>query len=266
MTTTRLVPETTPPPSTGSAPAGATATVFRTETRLFLREPGATFWILVFPTALLVILGCIPAFRKPVDDFGGQSLIDLYTPVVIVLAMIMAALQSMPLVLVGYRERGVLRRLAVTPMRPTSLLVAQIVLHAVASLVSAALALTVARLAFDVALPRDFGGWVLAYVLTLLAAMSMGALVSAVASTTKISATLGTILFFPSMFTAGVWLPIASMPQVLRTIVEAFPLGAGTQALTQAAAGAWPDWSHLGIVAAWTAVLLAISSKFFRWE
>lgn len=266
MTTAHLLPGAAATPSSSSAPKGSTATVFRTETRLFLREPGATFWILVFPTVLLVILGLIPSFRKPNAGLGGQSLIELYTPVVIVLAMIMAALQAMPPVLVGYRERGVLRRLALTPMRPTSLLVAQIVLHAVAALVSAALALTVARLAFDVPLPQQLGGWVIAYVLTLLAAMSLGALVSALASTTKISATIATILFFPSMFTAGVWLPIASMPHTLRTIVEAFPMGAGTQAFTQAAAGTWPEWSHLGIVAAWIAILIVISSRFFRWE
>ncbi len=51
--------------STTSAPAlSASTAVLRTEARLFTREPGALFWILVFPTLLLVILGMIPGFRN----------------------------------------------------------------------------------------------------------------------------------------------------------------------------------------------------------
>lgn len=78
MTATHLNPGATAT-SPNSAPRGATATVFRIETRRFLREPGATFWILVFPTVLLVILGSIPSFRKPNAGLGGQRLIEFYT-------------------------------------------------------------------------------------------------------------------------------------------------------------------------------------------
>ncbi len=45
--------------------------VLRTELRLFRREPGALFWILLFPTLLLVILGSIPGFRHHEADLGG---------------------------------------------------------------------------------------------------------------------------------------------------------------------------------------------------
>ena len=50
--------------------------VLRTELRLFRREPGALFWILLFPTLLLVILGSIPGFRHHDADLGGLRTID----------------------------------------------------------------------------------------------------------------------------------------------------------------------------------------------
>ncbi len=255
-----------PQPSATGAPRGATRAVMTTEARLFLREPQALFWILVFPSVLLVILGLIPAFREPSADLGGQRVIDLYLPIVILLSMLMAALQSMPPVLVGYRERGVLRRLAVTPMRPASLLVAQIAVHAVAVLASTIIALVVGKVAFDVKLPQAPVGWLFAYVLALLAALAIGGTLSALAPTTKVSATIGTILFFPMMFSAGLWLPVSTMPSTLRTIVEILPMGAASQALTDAAAGSWPQWWQLGIVAAWIVVLIAAAARFFRWE
>ncbi|MDQ0793900.1 hypothetical protein QFZ58_002388 [Streptomyces sp. B1I3] len=102
---------TIPAPDTArpARAAGPLAAVLRTETRLFLREPGSLFWILVFPAALLTVLGLIPSFREDDDALGGRAVIDLYVPVAVLLAMIMAGLQAMPPVLTGYRERGILR-------------------------------------------------------------------------------------------------------------------------------------------------------------
>ena len=60
--------------------------VVRTEARLFVREPGAMFWILAFPVVLLTILGLIPAFREADASLGGRRVIDLYVPTVVLLS------------------------------------------------------------------------------------------------------------------------------------------------------------------------------------
>ncbi|MFC7470947.1 ABC transporter permease [Actinomadura keratinilytica] len=207
-----------------SAPAPAKASpgraVLGTEARLFLREPGSLFWILGFPVLLLAILGAIPGFREPDPANGGQRIIELYVPTAVVLAMIMAGLQAMPPVITGYRERGILRRMSVTPVRPQAVLGAQMGLHGVASLASALLVIVVGRLVFDVALPGQVAGYLLALLLAIVCALALGAFISAVAPTTKIATAIGSIVFFPSMFTAGVWLPIQAMPDLLADIVS----------------------------------------------
>lgn len=240
--------------------------VLRAEARLFLREPAANFWIFFFPTLLVVILGLIPAFREPQDSLGGLRVIDQYVPVGVLLAMITTGVQSMPPVLGNYRERGILRRLAVTPVRPGAVLGAQIVLHAVAAICSAFLAVAVGRLAYGVDLPRQAAGYLLALVLCVAAALALGSAITSVSSNIKITQAVGSAVFFPMMFTAGVWLPVAAMPDLLRRIVEWTPFGAGAQALNQAAAGHWPDWSHLGVTTLWAVLLLAGAVRWFRWE
>lgn len=244
----------------------ATAAVMKTELRLFGREPGALFWLLAFPTLLLVILGAIPTFREPQDALDGLRTIDLYVPVAVLLGMIMAACQAIPPVLTGYRERGILRRMSTTPVRPSALLSAQMVLHGVASLVSVLLALAAGRLVYDVALPRQVAGYVLALLLAVAVALALGALLSALFRTSKIATAVGSAVLFPMMFTSGVWLPVQAMPDVLARIVEATPFGAAAQALAQATAGDWPAWSHLGVLALWTAVLTGAALRWFRWE
>ncbi|MEU9330439.1 ABC transporter permease [Streptomyces canus] len=240
--------------------------VLRTEVRLFRREPGALFWILLFPTLLLVILGSIPSFRNHESDLGGLRTIDVYVPVAVLLGLIVGGLQSMPQTLTGYRERGILRRMSTTPVRPTALLTAQMTVYGGAALASALLALLVGRFAFAVRLPEQLFGYLLALVLAVLAALALGAVVSALSRTTKIAGAIGSAVFFPAMFCAGVWAPVQTMPDVLARIVGYTPFGAAAEALNRAAAGDWPGWTHLGVLVAWTVLLTAAASRWFRWE
>lgn len=265
MSTTTHTPTTTPngrPRGTSSA----SRTVLRTEARLFLREPGALFWILVFPVGLIAILGAIPGFRVEKADLGGFSVIDLFIPVSILVSMCLAAVQTMPQVILSYRDAGVLRRLRTTPLRPASLLTAQALLHAVTVLVSSVLVLTVGRLVFGTPLPQSWLGYIVAFLLALVASFSVGTLVTALSPNIRIGSAVSTIVVFPMLFTAGVWSPVQAMPHVLRVIVDATPLGAASEAMTESMAGHFPGLGHLLVVAAWAVTLSVISVRTFRWE
>ncbi|MFI1763216.1 ABC transporter permease [Streptomyces sp. NPDC020800] len=240
--------------------------VLRTEFRLFRREPAAVFWIFLFPTLLLVILGSIPSFRKADTSMDGLRPIDAYVPVVVLVALIMAGVQSLPQALTGYRERGILRRMSVTPVRPFALLSAQMAVAGAVALASALLAITVGRVAFGVTLPEQPAGYLLALLLAVAAALALGSVVSALSRTTKIANAIGTAVFFPMMFCAGVWLPVRAMPHTLARVVQLTPFGAAARALDEAAAGHWPGWVHLGVLALWTVLLTAGATRSFRWE
>ncbi|MFD8572897.1 ABC transporter permease [Streptomyces sp. NPDC057694] len=240
--------------------------VLKAEFTLFRREAGSLIGILLFPVVLLVILGSIPSFREADAGLGGIRLVDAYVPVTVLLAMIAGGIQSMPPIITGYRERGILRRMSTTPVRPSTLLSAQMGIHGAAVLVGVALCLAVGRAAFDVALPRQIPGYLLALVLSVVVALALGALIASRARTTKISNAIGTVVFFPAMFCAGVWVPVQAMPDALAHIVELTPFGAAAQALNQAMAGDWPGWSHLLVLAVWAVGLSGAAARWFRWE
>ncbi|MFE1508586.1 ABC transporter permease [Streptomyces sp. NPDC058726] len=240
--------------------------VLRTEIRLFRREPGGIFWIMIFPTLLLVILGSIPSFRDADPDLGGLRPVDTYVPVAVLLGLIVGGLQAMPAILTGYRETGILRRMSTTPVRPSALLTAQMLVFGGASLLSALVALVVGRLAFGVPLPEQPFGYLLALLLALLGSLALGAVLSALSRTTKIATAVGSTALFPAMFCAGVWLPVGAMPEVLADIVGWTPFGAAAQALDEAAAGGWPGGVHLAVLAGWTVLLTAAATRWFRWE
>lgn len=237
-----------------------------TETKLVLREPIVVFFAVVFPPLLLTILGLVPAFREPSQDLGGARTIDLYAPIVIAMAIAMLALSVLPQAFAAHREKGVLRRMATTPVRPVALLAAQLLMCVVLSLVAVLVVIVLGRLAFDVPLPNNIAGYALVYLLSLVSMLSLGLLVASVAPTANAAGAIGTILFFPILFFAGMWAPRESMSELLRRISDFTPLGAGVQAMSDAASGHWPQLLHLAVMVGWTVLTGGLAARFFRWE
>jgi len=68
------------------------------------------------------------------------------------------------------------------------------------------------------------------------------------------------------MFFAGLWLPIALMPSVLRHISSFTPLGAAVQSLGETTSGAWPHPLLIIVLAAWAVAGSVAAARLFRWE
>jgi ABC-2 type transport system permease protein len=238
----------------------------RTELMLFLREPMGVFFAVAFPAILVGILGSVPGFRKPDPGLGGLRVIDLYVPIALALTLAMVALQVTPAALAGYRERGVLRRMSTTPVPPAFLLVAQVATSLLMAVVAGALVLGVGRFAFHVALPRQLAGYLVAFVLAAAALFAIGLFVAAVAPSGRSGNAIGTIVFFPVMFFAGLWVPREAMPAALRRVADLSPLGAGEHALHDAAVGLWPHAGQLAVLVGYVVVFGVAAARMFRWE
>lgn len=249
-----------------AAPVSALRRLTITEARLFLREKAGLVWGVGFPLVLLIIFGNIPAFRQPSKALGGLTYLDAYVPILAVFVLAMLAVNAMPPILAGYRERGVLRRMATTPVGPSRVLAAQLAVNFALSVVTLIVMLGVAWLAFGVSLPRQAAGFVLAALLTAAALLALGLLIAAIAPTGRGANAIGALLFFPMMFFAGLWLPRAAMPPVLRDVSDFTPLGAAVQALQDSIAGHWPHPLYLGVLVAYALVFGVAAARLFRWE
>jgi ABC-2 type transport system permease protein len=236
------------------------------EAKLLWREPSSVFFSLAFPTILVVILGSVPGFREHVPSLGGQRPIDLYVPILIAFAMTMLAFQALPTALASYREKGILRRMAVTPVGPARVLQAQMLTCLLMSIGAVGMLVIVGRVAFSVPLPGQVFAFALSFVFCSAALLAIGLTIVALVPSGRAGNAIGTLLFFPNMFFAGLWIPRAAMPANLRQIGDYTPLGAGVQALQDATAGAWPHPLHLAVLAAYIVVFGIIASKMFRWE
>lgn len=245
----------------------ATMKLTRTEGRLFVRDPIALFFGLVFPAVLLLALGYFfPGFDEPSADLDGSRYIDVYSPMALVLGLATLGLVTLPPILSTYRQFGILRRLRTTPVHPSRLLIAQLQVHLAVAILSAILAVMVAVAAFDVPFPELPVWFVLAFLLAAASIFTLGLLVGAVARTTTAGQAIGMGLYFPLLFFAGMWVPRSIMPEGLRTVSDLTPLGSAVQALEDSWFGITPDPLNLAVMAVYAVVIGFISVKVFRWE
>src|SRR5690242_14298759 len=161
------------------------------ETKLFLRETGAAIGVFGLPVALVIGFGLIPGFGDPQKGLSGQVGTEYIASISVAIVLAVLGLTGVPMVIGQYRARGILRRLAATPVGRLTLLLADLMVWPAAAIVSVALLIAVTRWGFGVAAPHEAGWFVLSVFLGIAALFSLGLLVAAAAPTARSAAGLG---------------------------------------------------------------------------
>ncbi|CAM3309865.1 ABC transporter permease [Stackebrandtia soli] len=224
------------------------------ETKLLVRDPGSLFSMLI-PLFILVIFGS--------SIQAGDTVL---LPMTLAIAIGMVGLYLLPTTLATYRERGILRRLSTTPLRPINLLIVQLVLQLVLALVACLLLLGVAGGVLGVHLPPRMLGPVVFFLIGTAAMFSIGLLIAALASSGRTANGIGVLMYFPMAFLAGLIQPADQMPTVMARIGEYTPLGAFRLGLQETWAGGSPSIPLILVLTAYTVILSTAAARFFRWE
>ena len=135
------------------------AKITAVEARLLLREPGTWIIGLLLPAIVLFVIGLIFSPHLPEPELGGRRFIDLLAPSMVVISLATLGISTMPARLVKYRELGVLRRLSTTPVEPSALLVAQLLINIGVAIGGLIVVIVVGNLAFQVPLPQNVPGF-----------------------------------------------------------------------------------------------------------
>jgi ABC-2 type transport system permease protein len=252
------------------------AKITLTEARLFLREPMSVGFGVLFPTALLLVMGAIPALREPSAEYHGARFVDFWAPSALVMGLGVVALQHIPTVLATYRENGVLRRMSATPVHPAQLLLGQLLVALGAAVASAVLLIASARLVLDVPLPRHPLGFAAAFAVGVGSVLAIGALIAAVSPNSRVASGLATMAYLVAMFAGGVFLPRFLMPEALLRIgdytppgvqglLDAWTANAATAVVVGGQAGP-PRPLQLAIMTLVALAAGAAAARLFRWE
>jgi ABC-2 type transport system permease protein len=247
------------------------------EGKLFLREPMSVGFGVLFPTAILLMLGAIPALREPSEDFDGARFVEFWAPTALVMGLAILGLQHIPSVVATYREKGILRRLSTTPVHPAQVLLAQLIIVLAAAVVTAVLLILTAWLVLDIPLPDQPLAFMTTFLVGFGAVLALGMLVAAVAPNVRAANGLAIFVFMVVMFAGGVYLPRFLMPDFLirlgdytppgvQALLETWSSDAAVTATVGAGAAGPPLALQLGIMALVVLVAGAAAARLFRWE
>lgn len=234
---------------------------FVVEAKLFLREPAAVFFTLLLPLLLLVL-----NTGRPEAAAGGPSVADVLVPGYVAMVMATAGIMALPETIATYRERGVLRRMRLTPLASWKVLAAHGGVQLVVTTVGLVVLILAATVVADMALPA---AWLRLAATTLLAMASVlttGFLLASLLPTARTTRAVAAALYFPMIFLSGAVAPRDQLPELARTIGDVVPLTYAVSALRDAWIGASVNVTDLAVLAGVTVASIAICTRTFRWE
>ena len=237
------------------------------ELRLFFRNFINVFFLLLFPTMMLLLFGGIYG-NEPQQIYGGFGMVDVSVPAYAGMIISVTGLMNLPLTICEYREKKILKRFKATPMKPRNVIGAQLGINLVMTTIGMLLLLTVALVVYKLQIPGNIFGIAGVFLLSMLSVFSIGFLIASLASNMKTASALANLIYFPMLFLTGATLPLEIMPKVMQKIAEFLPVTHVVKAMK----GVWlnskfTDYSSSLVILGVIAVLgYTVAMKTFRWE
>lgn len=195
--------------------------------------------------------------------------IDYLVPGIIAMNVMFSGVFNISVVMTSMRQKGILRRLKVTPVPKSAILAALITTRMIIIFVSMAMILAIGILVFGVQLQGSLPFLIVLVIIGSLTFTTFGFAVSAYAKTTESAEAIANTVAMPMMFLGDVFLPVANMPAFIQPIAAALPLSFLGKALREVALqGGGPAEVAVPMIAVIVYGLIGflIAIRLFRWE
>ncbi len=166
----------------------------------------------------------ITVHRIHAGEIESTGWFNLVLPGILAFTILSSGLFAVSGHLTQMKERKILDRLIVTPMRPTALLIAIAIVRLVVGLISTFITLGVGMLIFRLNFTVDWVRYILFVVCSTLGTMGLGTVIALLVRRPSSAGNLANVLAMIMMFLAGIYFPIEFMPGFLRTISAGLPL------------------------------------------
>jgi len=235
--------------------------------RLYLREPMAAFFTLVFGPMILLLFALIYG-NEPTPFFGGYGMVDVSVPAYAGMIIASVGLLGIGINTAAQREYGVLRRYQATPMHPLTYLGADVLVSFLLTLLGFLILIAEGKLIWHLRFDGNPLSVLAGFTLSALAFFALGYLIASLSPTARVAQVAGMVLFYPMLFLSGATIPLEVLPENVLRWSRFLPL---THVVTLMR-GLWAGegWGqHLmevGLLVGMLVIGAPLSARLFRWE
>ncbi len=255
-------------------PAGFTAALMggNAQMPVYYDQSNPTSWLIAQVTVQQVVQQ-LSGVHLPITlqtqaiSVHNLRTIDFLTPGMIGM-MLMWANLGIGTILVSWRQVGIMRRLAATPLRPGILIAAQMSARLLLSLIQAAMLLVIAMTVFKVPVYGNLG--LLAGVVTLgtLTMLAIGFIIGGLTAKPEVANAITFLISFPMMFLGGSYFSVDNAPAFMRPVTQFLPLTHLNDALRQIinnGASFAAIQNDVFVLIAWIVLGSLVATRAFRW-
>jgi ABC-2 type transport system permease protein len=241
------------------------AELLKVQGKLALREPYALLGGLALPAVLLAVFGFIGQANPGNVGDSGLTIIDVWTPTILVLSFVFISV-SLPHTLVRDREIGWLRRISTTPLHPSRLLAAQLIIDLILAAAAVLIVIMEGALLFGASLHVQILPFAVSLLLAIAELFTLGLVLVALVPTQTVAQPVAGVVIFGLLFLSGLWVNPAQVGDPLRTIMYYSPSGAAVKAVLDSAFNGGLSYAALLTMAVYTVIFGFIATRYFRWE
>jgi ABC-2 type transport system permease protein len=244
------------------------------ELKQFWRGRESVIFSFAFPLMLLVIFSSIFDY----EIAPGLKFTQYFISGMLASALLTNGFQTLAIQIPLERDRGVLKRLAGSPLPPASYFIGKIIMVYVVGLISIVLVLALGTLLFGLDLPSSGEKWVTLVWVSLLgvaACTLCGIAFSSLPREGRRAAAVVTPVALVLQFISGVFFVFTDLPTWMQQIAAIFPLKWMTQGMrsvflpdsyaAQEAGHSWELGKTALILGAWVIIGLVLCLATFRW-
>ncbi|MGN6379863.1 MAG: ABC transporter permease [Gaiellales bacterium] len=208
-------------------------------------------------------------FQPESVDSASLTYIDFLLPGIVALSIMISAVIGLSTVMVNWRQRGILRRLKLTPIPLAEFFAARVTASLVVAIMQVAVLLLFGRVVFGVHISATAWAAIPVALAGCLCFLAMGFAIGSIVSDPETGDAVANVVTNPMMFLSGTFFPVAAMPVFIQQIARVLPLYYMTNGLRDTTVRGLPlshVMSDIAVLLGMTLVLSLVALRTFRWE